>query len=195
MGITSTLSLVAMLSSLLSVVCCGHIVIVVLWHSPWASHCCRLRWPHRPSWSSCVCDSWPLSLSSSPSSPSPSLSPSSSLSSPSLPLSPLPLSSSMVMSPWHLPWPSHHRRRCAGAGAGAIVVVVRQRRGMEVAVLSMQVAGSSLSSVDAEGGWWLHYQHRWQGHRHRLSMQREGGGCVIDAGGRVVVVVVVVVIC
>ena len=148
---------------------CHPSFIVTLWHSPWASHCHHLWWPcHRPLfvvamsllsslvatllspscivhcghivvvitlWSSCVHDLWPSSPLSSPSSPSPS----SSLS--------LPSSSMMVMSPWHLPWPSHHCCHHAGAGAGAIVVIIRQCRGRVVAALLMQVEGWSSFNV------------------------------------------------
>ena len=74
--------------------------------------------------------------------------------------------------------PRHHRRSCCH---GHHIVVV---------VMLVLVLVPSLSlSINTEGGWWLHYQCKWQGHRHRLSMQRVGGGCVIDAGGRVVVIV------
>ena len=74
--------------------------------------------------------------------------------------------------------PHRHRRSCC-RGRHIVVVVVL----VLVLVLSLSL------SINAEGGWWLHYQRKWQGHRHRLSMQRVGGGCVIDAGGRVVVIV------
>ena len=58
---------------------------------------------------------------------------------------------------------------------------------------AMAITSLLLSSINAEGGWWLHYQCRWQGHCccccGHLSIQRGGGGCIIDTSGRVVVII------
>ena len=60
--------------------------------------------------------------------------------------------------------PRHHQWLCHHGichGHHIIIVVIHQCRGRVVAALSMQVAGSLLlllwSSVNTEGGWWLHY--------------------------------------
>ena len=184
MGIASSSSSVA---TLLSVVRRGHVVIVIVtpWHSPWASrhHC--LRWPHcrhrrlssivaTSSLSShhgrCVCMIRGHHLPRRPPHPRPH---------------PCPRPPHHCCCRPHrlCPHPPRCHRQLCCHGHHIVIIVV------QVLVL----VPLSLSSVNAEGGWWLHYRHKWQGCRRCPSMQREGGGCVIDAGGRVIVVVVVVI--
>ena len=78
----------------------------------------------------------------------------------------------------HCHHPSTQRKGggCVIDASGRVVVIVHRCRGRVVAVLSMQVAGSSSlsSSIDTEGRWWLCYRHKWQGGGCCLSMQREG---------------------